>query len=54
MNDPGRDGKILVAVTLAGSQFARRGHRGLVNNRLDRKAFSPARARVGSAAAAPI
>src|SRR4051812_49053550 len=39
MNDPGRDGKILVAVTLAGSQFARRGHRGLVYNRLDRKGF---------------
>src|SRR4051794_32893133 len=39
MNDPGRDGKILVALTLAGSQFARRGHRGLVYNRLDRKGF---------------
>src|SRR6185295_7062176 len=39
------DGKILVAVTLAGSQFARRGHRGLINNRLDRKGFC---ARAGS------
>ncbi len=54
MNDPGRDGKILVAVTLTGSQFARRGHRGLAYNRLDRKGFF---ARAGScrrSAAAPI
>ena len=29
MNDPGRDGKILVAVGLAGSQFARGGHQEL-------------------------
>jgi hypothetical protein len=29
MNDPGRDRKILVAVCLAGSQFARSGHQEL-------------------------
>jgi hypothetical protein len=27
VNDPRRDGKVLVAVGLAGSQFARGGHR---------------------------
>ena len=32
MNDPGRDGKILVAVGLAGSQFARGGHRELATS----------------------
>src|SRR5260370_7506454 len=29
MNDPRRDRKVLVAVSLAGSQFARAGHQGL-------------------------
>jgi hypothetical protein len=46
MNDPGRDRKILVAVCLAGSQFARSGHQELATLVWAREFRIPSRPRM--------